>query len=484
MKKTIQKMLSVLIAITMIIVLGATAFAAENDITITKSPNDTATHKYEAYQIFTGTLDTDSTGATVLKDINWSTDVDPDAILTALGLPSTTTAGEAAAWIETNGDAHNIADLIKDCLTTPEDSKETDAASAVLHVTSPGYYFIKDTITSGTNGAVSNYIVQVVEDVDLDINAKVDVPSLNKSIVDNNTEVENNAVSVGDTVTYKITSTVPDTSEFTTYNFTVSDTLSAGLTFGSISSVKVGSSTLTAAEYTFNQSGQSFTLKLDDIMNYTAGDEITITYTATLNENCVLDTNANTNTANLQFSNDPNDSSSNGQTPDIVTKTYTTQLSINKVDGDGDPLPEAKFTLSGDAINTLIVTDKTGSHTEDCSTAKSYEAEVAADGTLTFAGIAPGTYTLHEEAPSGYNSVADMEVVIGCTFDATTGEPTWTYTVDGVDATSTLTIENTKASSLPSTGGIGTTVFYIAGGVLLAGGVALLIAKKKNTETK
>lgn len=495
MKKTIQKLLSVMIALTLVLVLGMTSFAATKTITIVKSSNDTATHKYDAYQIFTGTIDTDSSGNTVLKDLQIGDGVNLDALLAALyDDPSGKGINDAASAIEelnVKGDTVSEAEMaavIDGCVTSPSFSVESADTSVTLDVEAPGYYFIKDTITSGNNGAVSNFILEVIED-DTTVNLKTDVPSIDKKI---SPDLTCNAVNIGDEITYVITSKVPDTSEYPTYDFSINDTLSAGLSFEGITSVVVGSDTVNEGDYTLTSSEHSFVLTLDDIQSYSAGDDITVTYTATLNEHCVITTGANTNTVYLEYSNDPNDASSTGRTPDIITKTYTTGIAIDKVDQEGNPLTEAKFTLEGSnvTLNTLIITDD--GHTAEAVpvSGNSYEATVDANGHIEFLGLMPGTYTLHEEAPSGYNSASDITFTIGCTFD-TNGDPTWTYsdgTSTDVDPDSpvlhTLVVENTKASNLPSTGGIGTTIFYIAGGTLLAGGIILLVTKKRMSADK
>ena len=268
--------------------------------------------------------------------------------------------------------------------------------------------------------------------------------------------------------------------------------------------------------------------------------EIIVKYDAVLTKDCDMTTAGNPNTANLVYSNDPTKTYSGdkptnpgpdtpiGKTPDVMTKTYTTGIVVIKVDGEGHRLTGAEFQieLSGTSATTVVVEGqefvldndagtyyklKNGSYTLEAPTAATavnyasttdkYKLDkvnrtdktvsehkvtgtVDDQGYLAFQGLGEGTYKIKEtSAPTGYvPSSVEHTVVITSTNPSLTS-PNWTYTVDGAAATTVeLTFVNVKSSNLPSTGGMGTTVFYIAGSVLLAAGVALLIAKKVKTK--
>lgn len=277
------------------------------------------------------------------------------------------------------------------------------------------------------------------------------------------------------------------------------------------------------------------------------GADILITYSATVNEKAVIGTEGNPNEVKLTFSNNPNKKDNGdtdnpdkpgpnspiGDTPVVKTYTYVTDLEIIKVDQDGNRLTGAEFKLEGTKLNTVLVTTdvytknengtywklKDGSYTTTDPSAEgmnqtkyesitdkytksvqttkiekaenvTYTGTVGADGVLRFEGLSAGTYTITEiKAPSGYNLLkAPITVTIRWTAPATEEtECTWTYTgTDVVNGTNTnhVTVTNQAGTELPSTGGIGTTIFYILGSVLLVGAAILLITKKRMSAEK
>lgn len=304
------------------------------------------------------------------------------------------------------------------------------------------------------------------------------------------------------------------------------------------------------------------------VNSITAATKVVVTYTAVLNADAVVGNNGNPNTVFLRYSNDPNNdgtpaSGSNkpsenpeepkpeettpgepsttttiptGVTPKDTVWTYTTELTINKVDAEGNALTGAKFQLTGDSVKKVVITTykyeadtdgtyyklKTGAYTTDApnnnntdmyeSTTVKYKQNaertsvevsdsvnvisvVGADGKLKFTGLGAGTYTITElEAPAGYNKL-ETPIEVTITWAAPTGnsnECTWTYSgTDYTDANNnkqhdegepylpTVTVINQKGSTLPSTGGIGTTLFYVFGGIMVLAAVVLLITKKR-----
>ena len=278
------------------------------------------------------------------------------------------------------------------------------------------------------------------------------------------------------------------------------------------------------------------------------GADILITYSATVDEDAVIGPAGNPNKVILTYSNNPNvadegtpgnpnkptTGSPVGDTPEKVTRTYVTDLEIIKVDQDGNRLTGAEFKLEGTKLNTVLVsTDvytenengtywklKDGSYTTDDPAAEGmdltkyentavkytktvetntitkaqnvyYTGTVGSDGVLRFEGLSAGEYTITEiKAPDGYNLLKDsIKVTIGWTAPASgKTECTWSYTwgntADTSSNSNTVTVKNQAGTELPSTGSIGTTIFYVLGSVLLVGAAVLLITKKRMSAEK
>ena len=562
MKKTLKRLASVLTSCLVVMSLFATVMAAtEVTIKITKPDTDKATHTYSAYQIFTGDRYEDpATGAIGLQNISFGTGIDQDALKRALSLPATATAQDCATKIEATylNNGATLADLLQNngVLTTASATAEIGPAvtTAELKVSGPGYYFILDKLSNPADaqyGAVSDFMLKVLEEVTpVTITAKADVPELNKVIDDGTTAGTNaNTASIGDLVPFKLTSEVPDMQGYNQYYFVVNDTLCKGLTYNPSTAdltVKVGTKTLVKdTDYTLGVSvaatGET-TLKIvfKNFIQYTQGQPIVITYKAELNANCDRTELGNENTANLVFSNDPNynytgtdepgPGEPTGETPDVVTKTYTTDIKIIKVDRNGAALNGAQFSLTGNGMNkTLVCYGKytesstgtyyklkdgtytttaptTGTESRYDSTTKKYvytdviEEQTAANtttvtgfvdnnGYFIVEGLSDGEYTITEtKAPAGYQGLsAPIKFTIKSDPSLTT--PNWMVDTSAENSAQAsynatthqfeVTVENAAGTKLPSTGGIGTYIFYAAGAVLLVGGAVVLIRKKK-----
>ena len=280
---------------------------------------------------------------------------------------------------------------------------------------------------------------------------------------------------------------------YTSYEFVFTDELSKGLTFNNDVKVTVDGAdaavvTATATPATTGNSAYTFTVS--DFIDYAAkaGKDIVVTYSATVNENAILEnlSTGDTNTVYLEFSNDPKDTSKKGKTPEEQTVTYTTEIKVVKVDGNDKTttLQNAKFKLE----------PKTAAETAEYlinGTTKGNEEVTDANGEILFSGLKPGNYILTEtEAPANYNKL-DNPISIGIVATRKAdGSFDYTYTGDAsvtvVDNVYTIKIGNNKGIKLPGTGGIGTRIFYIGGGALIliaiAGLVIFKATGKKKTE--
>lgn len=339
---------------------------------------------------------------------------------------------------------------------------------------------------------------------------------------------------MGDSVSFKLYGTLPDTyDDYDHYFYQFTDTLATGLTLnvnggtdtGALDAgdftVKIGDTTVTSG-YTVAASGNGFTLKFEDLKDSSAtnvtatkSSVITVEYTATLNQDAVVGLDGNENAVKLTYSNNPNSTKggkndTKGETPEDKVVVFTYALDVTKYLGSKDKTANA--TEGTQAGFKLYNADKTKVATLDsnnkitgwvaASEGAGTEVKTTADGKFGFIGLDDGVYTLVETTvPAGYNKMADQAVVISAT---TKNDQAWTgtasdalkaltlkhSTVEGADVVYSATdadkfgtvkdeIINKAGSSLPSTGGIGTTIFYVAGGVLVVGAGVLLITKKR-----
>ena len=217
-------------------------------------------------------------------------------------------------------------------------------------------------------------------------------------------------------------------------------------------------------------------------VNITKDSKVIVRYTAKLNENAVIGSEGNSNTASLTYSNDPNSTGggSKGETPKDKVVVFTYQVIVNKLDQDSKtPLKGAGFTL--------YKKDSTGTYN------KVKEIAAGETTTFTFKGLNAGDYKLSETTtPAGYNTIADVEFTITADVDKTSDNPTLktltatststnklTFTANTTAGSLTTNVVNKKGSILPSTGSIGTTVLYLIGSFLVIGAGTLLVIRKR-----
>ena len=507
--KHIKKLASLLLVLVMVFALATTAFAEETaySITINNSAKD---HTYEAYQIFTGDL-----SGTTLSNIVWGSGVS-EAGQTALG-----DAAAKAETLKTEADAKAFAKAVAPYLTTAAGSANTVTdGKYVISGLAAGYYLVKDQDGSltGDADAYTEYIIKVVSDTTA--TPKSSVPTVEKKVKDTNDSTgvtsdwqDSADYDIGDSIPFQLKATLANNvSSYTTYKVVFHDTLSKGLTYNNDAKVYIGGTetngfTVTA---TVNADGTTtLTVSCDDVKALGAGNSsvITVEYTAKLNENAVLGSAGNPNEVYLEYSNNPNKSENGnnetGETPKDVVIVFTYKAIINKVDSENAPLTGAAFKLE------KLIKGKDGA-AGTWTTVKEFTVDETTTS-FTFSGLDDGQYKLTEtKTPAGYNTIDPIYFVIEATHDVTADAPTLktlnayltdangnkqTEMKDGesvnidlgtVDLTAgsiTTTVVNKSGAQLPETGGIGTTIFYVLGGVLVLAAVVLLVTKKRMGNT-
>ena len=507
--KHIKKLASLLLVLVMVFALATTAFAEETaySITINNSAKD---HTYEAYQIFTGDL-----SGTTLSNIVWGSGVS-EAGQTALG-----DAAAKAETLKTEADAKAFAKAVAPYLTTAAGSANTVTdGKYIISGLAAGYYLVKDQDGSltGDADAYTEYIIRVVSDTTA--TPKSSVPTVEKKVKDTNDSTgvtsdwqDSADYDIGDSIPFQLKATLANNvSSYTTYKVVFHDTLSKGLTYNNDAKVYIGGTetngfTVTA---TVNADGTTtLTVSCDDVKALGAGNSsvITVEYTVKLNENAVLGSAGNPNEVYLEYSNNPNKSENGnnetGETPKDVVIVFTYKTIINKVDSENKPLTGAAFKLE------KLIKGKDGA-AGTWTTVKEFTVDETTTS-FTFSGLDDGQYKLTEtKTPAGYNTIDPIYFVIEATHDVTADAPTLktlnayltdangnkqTEMKDGesvnidlgtVDLTAgsiTTTVVNKSGSELPSTGGIGTTIFYVLGGVLVLAAVVLLVTKKRMGNT-
>lgn len=395
-----------------------------------------------------------------------------------------------------------------------------------------------DVTGANNNGAKTRFILKVAGGGNVTVTAKSSAPSVIKKVKEDDKAVtgavkvgsytadaQYNDVAdycIGENVPFELISTMPSTyNDYTSYFYQFTDTLASNFTLNADSiAVKVvnadGETALTATtDYTVGAQDESgkFTITINDtkkIASITKDSTIVVDYTAQLNSGAVIGLDGQENKVDLTYSNNPNytgDGASTpnedkGKTPEDKVIVFTYELDVTKYLGDehtkanaedgtkaGFKLGNANGTKWATVDENLRITD----WVDDVAAAT--EVTTDATGIFKFIGLDDGTYTLRETTtPTGYNTMADLALTIGATTD---NNQTWAGTASDALSAIKLTINNEdtagdtntgivatkitnqKGSSLPSTGGIGTTMFYVDGGVLVAGAGVLLITKKR-----
>lgn len=540
-KRIFSVFLTCVLAFTMAFAMGLTASAADYTITITKPEGD-IDRTYEAYQIFQGNLSgntlSDIEWGTGINGAAFLDELKKNAPFTSC--TDAKTVAEKLATFENNSDgAVAFAKLAGKFLTTATGSATaTSSATGKITVPAAGYYLLKDvTDVTTPHDALSLNILKVVQDVE--VNPKADHPSVDKKIgTDISTGAAANTATIGDKVPFVIKSNVPKMQGYTKYFFVLNDSMTAGLTYNKDVAIKIGATTLAADAYdvVYDDTANTMKIVIKNFIQYKseAGKDIVVTYSATLNEKADLTQAGNKNTVKLTYSNNPNvdykgDNEPDttdpvGETPEHVTVTYSTKLQLTKVDGADNnvKLEGVEFQITGTSIKTAVSkgdyfkqdaagtyyqlkdgtftetapTTETGSKYVSTSVKYAKVADTAeqtkmqkvtasgttdANGLITFEGLGAGTYYITElKAKGGYNLLtAPITVTITAVPSATGCSWTVSSNATFADDMVKLTVENNKGSVLPITGGIGTTIFYVIGGLLVCGAVVMAITKKK-----
>ncbi|MDE5772408.1 MAG: isopeptide-forming domain-containing fimbrial protein [Ruminococcus sp.] len=536
MKKFAAMMAALTLSACSIAPMAMTASAAT--ITINGVSTEQA-HTFEVYQVFTGDFNSETKEFTNLK---WGSGVASynDTAVTPNALVDSSIVDALGA---VDADAREFAKKIVTSNTKACEDVVSVNGVATTDDLANGYYIIKDvTNLDGKDDANSAYIVQVADNQTIAI--KNEKPTVDKQVLDETADAETNATSntlsdmagswgesadhaINETFQFKLTATIPadkNLAAYETYELVFTDSMSSGVTFDSIEKVLVNGTAITSgysetATDATSKAGLSWSLTIEDvkaIVNADGADvfgksefTVDVIYNAHLNENAIVDKadqtegtpdNTNNNNVYLEYSNNPDHLGSGtnekGKTPTDYVWVFTYGVDNTKYELEqkaGNQLAGAKFSLhngsaDGAKINVIWNADKNayvlakeGDISEGVTDVLESQNGATNKGTFNIIGLDAGTYYLVEdEAPTGYNTVAPIEIVISAEHSETNKESeNVTMTLKNDSKNMVNNPVDTKTSSLPSTGGMGTTLFYLGGGAMVAVAGVFLITKKR-----
>ena len=512
--KKFRRIMALLLATAMVLSMGLTAFAAgegeggntpaaTHKLTITHQDGktDAVDHVYKAYQILTGDL-TGTEGSYVLANMKWGANA-----------PTGKTAGQKLTDAEVTEVKAWTAETVKSLnpTGTTEYVAVKNAAGDYEFAALPnGYYVVKDETTlSSQYDANSAIIVQVVGDTT--VQTKRAFPTVDKQVYDDEEAAWSDAADhdLYESFQFKLIATIAadaDYAAYPTYKVVFNDTMSVGVAFESIASVKVGNTTLDSEKYDYTATPEAnngdaeskWTLTIDDLktavpgLDLTRGTTVEVIYNAHLTNKVATfykDSDANATPTNnkvyLEYSNKPG-AEGTGKTEEDTVWVFSYEIDNKKVDASNNnaPLSGAGFKLYLGTTEVGLIYDASINAYRPIKTGETAEEMTSADSTGIFniKGVDPGKYTLKETTtPPGYTTMEDKTIEI----EATTVE-----NQDGASANLTMTkkdtnntIENKKGATLPSTGGIGTTMFYIIGAIMvICAGVVLISRRRMNVQ--
>lgn len=508
-----KKLFALILALAMVLSLAATGFATAVDGTdyTTETTAVTITntsHTFNAYKLLNATVSkSDEEGAT--ENIAYTINSKYSEVLATV--TGKTEDADIIAYISNlSGDAvRTFGNTVY--AKIQEKSIEADATvtgNTAAQLVKGYWMFVDVTNTDGEDDSKSKVIVDTSKTDSLEITAKLDVPTIEKKVDDNNDTVakkqnktaltgewwnsddidwQNSADhDIGDVIPYRIKVELPDNlDDYTSgYNVKINDTMSAGLTYNEDAVVVIEGNKVEEG-YTVNYANNVLTIEFTDIKPYADNDDVLyVYYTCTLNENAVIGVAGNPNTVDLIYSNEP-DSDGKGKTAPDTVIVFTYKATVNKVDTDNNPLAGAGFTLYK-KVDTEWV---------------EIEAIAATETGVEFGftGLDDGEYKLVETTvPVGYNKIDDIFFEVAATHtegaepaltalaaSGTIGENGEAITIssnmtDGAIAGELeMSVVNNSGTELPSTGGMGTTMFYLVGGFMVMAAAVLLVTKKR-----
>ena len=532
MKKTIQKLMAALLAVAMVCAMAIPAFADTESIR--------EHHSFKAFQIFKGNVNDASEisnvewGSCIHNYHDFLAELKKDSTLGNQFSNADNVQDVLAVigkWSDSDDDSIAFARFVCKYLYPTADADPhpfipTSGDVVIIPINEAGYYLIVDTtdFSSGDDyHACNSFLLNVTQAPwNLPITPKVEKPSVKKEVFDNhdgtsNTEGFSSSAdhAINEPFQFKLTATLPASYDndhaydyYEKYTVTFHDTLSEGITFDRLDKVEItngdGSTpqVINKNKYTLYSDSSPFTLGIDDVKTCVSGIDlnkgatITVTYTAHLNEKAYVNTvtngdTKNTNKVYLTYSNNPRINTSVGRTPESEVCVYTYQLNNTKYHDEikeGNELPGAGFRLYSDiACNEeqeiKLKQNEDGTYSRDFSTeGKGVEMKSAEDGTFNVKGLDAGTYYLKETStPTGFNTCPVTTVVIKANHTENNVDLTGsTINGEGVGASGlSTTIVNKQGTTLPSTGGMGTTLFYVIGGGLMVAAIVLLVTKKR-----
>lgn len=450
--KRMKKIVSFMLAMIMVFAMSVTAFAAgTGSITITppEGVNAGATNTYKIYKVFDAVGD----GTNIsYKLVDGKTTVPAGFTVDDAGnvtYSGTATENDEGIIELTEDDIAAIATYVEesDLVATVSATGSGNATAANLP---NGYYYI--TTSTGSVVAIDSTNPNVT------VTDKNTVPTLEKKITNASsydTDGKKALAQVGSKVTFTATITVGKGA--TGYVF--HDKMDDALKYNS----DVAVTGIETSKYTVQNTpdaGDTITITFAD--GIAEGTTITITYSATVTSDAFTTDPAN-NTAYVSYG----EENSNNKTPESITKVYNAKFTVTKQDGNNQPLAGAGFVIANEDGKYYKLSNGVVSWVDSIDDATEYTS-VNTGAVPAFTGLANGTYTLIEKTvPTGYNKAADSEFTIA----------EHDYTATNLEQAATVT--NKAGSMLPSTGGIGTTLFYIIGGILVIGGGVVLVTKKR-----
>lgn len=538
MKKAIKKLLAALLAVAMLCAMAIPAFAynpgeTEEDLN-TK-------HDYGAFQIFTGDVSDDNT---TISNVGWGESIPnhedfleklKEDLTIGNQFSNAKTAQDVlmviSTWDDSDDDSIAFARFVCKYLYPTADAKpepDDTGHTGGFEIRKPGYYLIVDISPFHEDDfyhAYNSFLLKVTKaPYHVIIKHKVVKPTVKKEVYDNDdgsSSGDNNGWgssadhadhAINEEFKFRLIAKLPASKDngraydyYDKYTVCFNDTLSAGITFDNLDTVKIAnvdgstSQVIDAANYTLKSNDpQSFTLSIEDVktcaaaagLNLNDGATITVTYTAHLNDNATVNTANGSNTTDnknsvfLQYSNNPRINTSLDKTPTSEACVYTYQLNNTKYHDDdtpGNELAGAGFRLYSGKDCTKEQEIKLKKNTTDGTYSPYFGADAGDEmfsdehGQFNVKGLDAGTYYLREtNPPKDYSACDDTKIVISATHDE--------HNVN-LSGESNLNnkIINKKAGgiTLPSTGGIGTTIFYVVGGGLMVAAIVLLVTKKR-----